>query len=159
MAGLVDLLNDYLRRFPNGAHAQQARSMLPEAERDRRQREFLRSDAIKDLRPRPEPVSDLERLYRKALLEQWLDGDDAARAIFEEIQQRDNVSPQDQFLLRLVEEDLLSLNLRRAERLRAAGENAEAVELLREIVDKYKSSLRHRRWVRTAQQMLAELAQ
>jgi serine/threonine-protein kinase len=157
LAALVQRLNDYLSRYPEGPHAEDAKRILPDAERQRRQLEFLRSDVIKDQRPGPEPLSELERLYRKALLQQWLEGDDAARTTLEDILRRDNVPTHDQFLLPLVEQDLLSLNLRRADKLRADGQIAAAAQLLREIIEQYASHARYRRWVRSAQQALADL--
>jgi hypothetical protein len=158
LAALVERLNDYLQRYPEGMHAEEARRILPDAERQRRQLEFLRSDAVKDLRPQPEPVSTLERLYRKALLQQWLEGDDAARATLEEILSRADVPQHDQFLLQLVEQDLVSLDLRRADKLRGEGQNDAAAEILNGIIEKYQGTLRYARWVRAARQALDELS-
>jgi serine/threonine-protein kinase len=159
LAALIDRLNDYLARYPDGPHTEQAQNMLPEVEAKRRRHEFVRSDAIKDLRPALEPASELERLYRKSLLQQWLEGDDAARATLQVMLSHEDVPKNEQFLLRLAEEDLLSLELRRAERLRAEGRQSEAVELLHGIVGKYSSSTEFHRWVRAALHALDGLAQ
>jgi predicted Ser/Thr protein kinase len=157
LASVRERLNDYIRNYPEGAHAAEAKDLLPDAERDFRRREFLRSAAVKDLRPGPEPISDLERLYRKSLLQQWLEGDAAARTTLEEILSKADVREHDKFLLRLAEEDYMSLEIRRAEQLHAEGHTDQAIELLHGIIEKRSSSLRYRRWIRAAEHVLAKL--
>jgi serine/threonine-protein kinase len=155
---LLGRLHDYLRRYANGPHAEQARNMLPDVERERRRREFVRSPLVGQMRPNPEPPSELERLYRKALLQLWLETDDAAaRATLETVVAQENVDERDQFLLRLAEEDLLSLKLRHADQLRANGQITQSRAVLDEIVEKYAEVERYQRWVRLAQQALAAL--
>jgi hypothetical protein len=60
-------------------------------------------------------------------------------------------------LLRLAEEDLLSLKLRHADQLRANGQITQSRAVLDEIVEKYAEVERYQRWVRLAQQALAAL--
>jgi len=154
---LLDRLQDYLRRYADGPHAGQARDMLPDVERERRRREFVRSALVGQLRPAPDPPSELERLYRKALLQLWTDGDDAARATLEEILADRGTDAPDQFIVGLAEEDLIALDLRRADRLRADGQIAKARELLERIVNDYSGKPRFQRLVRPARRVLAEL--
>jgi serine/threonine-protein kinase len=155
---LLGRLQDYLRRYENGPHADEARAMLPDVERERRRREFVRSPLVGQMRPNPEPPSELERQYRKALLQLWLETDDAAaRATLETIATQADVDERDQFLLRLAEEDLLSLRLRHADQLRANGQIANSRAALDEIVEKYGGAVRYRRWVKLAQEALAAL--
>ena len=154
---LLDRLQDYLRRYENGPHAEKARSMLPDVERERRRREFVRSPLVGQLRPSPESPSELERLYRKSLLQLWTEGDAAARATLESIISREEVDEQNRFLVRLAEEDLLSLKLREAESLYSEGKYSRARDLLTEIVDKHSGNIRLKRWVNLAKQDLDRL--
>jgi serine/threonine-protein kinase len=154
---LALLLDEYLTRYPDGKHASQAKEMQPVVEGWRRRREFERSDAIKDLRPGNEPVSDLERLYRRALLQQWLESEEAARATLRAMLQQENVDPSDQFLIGLAKEDLMSFELQDAKRLRALGKRSETMELLQRIVEQPPSTPDMRRNIRVAKQLLTEL--
>jgi hypothetical protein len=131
--------------------------MIPDVERERRRREFVRSPLVGQMRPSPEPPSDLERLYRKALLQIWMDSDDAARATLELVVATQDVDERDEFLLRLAEEDLLSLRLREAEQLRDHGEISKSRAMLQEILNKHSATDRYRRWVQLARQSLAAL--
>lgn len=157
LASLAQQLTDYLTYYPDGPHVEQAKQMLPEVEDKRRLHDFLRSDVVRDLRPRIEPASDLEHLYRKALLQQWLESEDAARTTLQSMLEHENVPQSDQFLIPPAQQDLLSLELQRANRLRAAGKRSEAIELLKSIVEKYSSVDHLQRWTRIAQQVLTEL--
>jgi hypothetical protein len=154
---LADRLNDYLRRFENGPHAEEARNMLPQVQRDQQRREFARLDVVKQFRPGPDPPSELERLYRKALIQTWTEGEPAARATLEEIVARDNVPAQDQFLVELAREDLLSLDLQRAETLRDSGQISQARDILQQLIAQHSAVPRHRRWVQLARQALDAL--
>ena len=157
LGSLSEGLHDYLSRYENGPHAEEARRRLPEAEMERRRHDFIRSDAVKDLRPQPEPPSDLERLYRKALLQLWLEGDSAARSTLEQIVGRQDVDDRDRYLVRLAEDDLLSLNLRRAERFRDDCQFAKSRDELEEVLSKCSKSPRHEKWVKQAMKILATL--
>jgi hypothetical protein len=162
LASLAQLLNDFIARYPDGPHVEQAKQMLPEVEDRKRRREFMRSDLVKALRPRLEAASELERLYRKALLQRWLESEDAARETLRTMLSQENVAESDQFLVGLAREDLQSLELQLADRLRGMGKRSQAIELLRSIVDEYAADQyaadpQLRRGVRAAQQSLAEL--
>jgi serine/threonine-protein kinase len=151
---LLDRLQDYLRRYENGPHADEARAMIPDVERERRRRQFVRSPLVDEMRPNPDPPSDLERLYRKALLQLWLQDEDAARATFQlVIDSRDAAGP-DIYIIGLAEEDIMSLDLQRAERLRAASDLAGARAIWERIDRDASKSRRHERWARKAREAL-----
>ncbi len=154
---LHNRLIDYLRRHEQGPHAEEVRRMIPAVELERARRELARMEVIKQMRPTSDPVSDLERQYRKALLQLWMDGEPAARATLTQLLAQENVSDHDQFVLRLAQEDLLSLDLRRAGELRAADKVVETRELLQRIVDNFADDVRYDRWVRLARDSLASL--
>jgi serine/threonine-protein kinase len=153
---LVDRLNNYLQRYPASSHAAAAREHLPEAERDRRRREFARSPVVDHLRPSHEAVPELERLYRKALLQLWAEGEDTARATLEQIAARRDSAGTDIYVVDLAEADLLSLDLQRAASLHATGQTAEARTIWQRIVEEYSSTGRQGSAVSTSRQWLAK---
>ncbi len=154
---LVGMLEEYLRRYPGGLHAAEAEELLPEAQHKRQRREFVRSPVVGHLRPTPEPPSELERLYRKALLQLWLEDDRAARVTLQQVIDLRDSSGRDEYLVGLAEEDLICLDLQAADRHRAAGNVAEARKILERIADEQNDSGRRSRWARTARQALTAL--
>jgi hypothetical protein len=150
-------LREYLRRYEQGPHADEAREMLPRVERERQRRQFARSPVVSQMRPSLEGASELEQLYRRALLQLWIDGEAAARATLEQVVAQRESAGAELFLVELAEEDLLSLDLQRVARLRAQGEISRARVILEQVIERYGPSLRHLRWVRHARQALAEL--
>ncbi len=152
---LVDRLNNYLQRYPTGPHASAARDRLPEAERDRRRREFVRSPVVDHLRPGPEPVTELERLYRKALLQLWTEGEDSARQTLTEIIACRDSAGAELYLVDLAEEDLLALDLQHADKMNAAGRTDDARTMWQRIVDDHSQTARHATAVATARRRLA----
>ena len=131
--------------------------MLDQAERDLKRRRFGRSAVISNLRPTGEPPTKLEWLYRKALLQLSIEGEEAARTTLAEIINDPDQTEEDGFLVDMAKEDLLALDLERAKRMKARGEFDQARTLLDEIIERHQQERDARRWVQSAREVLKKL--
>jgi len=156
---LEQYMRDYLKRYPDGPHAEAVKRMMPEVLTARRRRLLLRSPVVRYFRPPVEEPSRIERLYRKALLLYWLEGESASRAVLEQIVASGEAAESDRHIVELAREDLAALDLQRAERLARAGQQAEARQLLEGIIERHAKERAFAEIVRAARAQLKRLGQ
>ncbi len=156
--GLLELyLRDYLEKYPKGPHAKEVQRMMPEVLTARRRRLLLRSPVVRYLRPPANVLSEVERLYRKALLLYWLEGEEASRVVLEQIAAKADAVEAERHIVQLAREDLATLDLQRAERLARAGRQAEARQLLERIIAQHGKQQGFAEIVRSARHQLEKL--
>jgi serine/threonine-protein kinase len=151
---LEDLLNEFEARYPASPHREEAQQLREDAGRAVARRAFLRSRIVQDLRPTGEVVPDPVRLYRKALLQLWLESPEAARPTLRRVAA--STDPNHALIASLAQEDLLMLDLEQAAHRQAAGQTAEASRICQQIVDKHGNDRRFKAAVTKARRILAE---
>ena len=156
LALLQAQLGDFLRRYHKSPHAEEAQNTLLGVDRDLQRRHFGRLPVVNNLRPPPEPPSELERLYRKALIQVWTEGETAARETLDSIVRLADQAGPNAFIVELAKEDLMSLDLQQAYKLQADGEVARARAIAEQIIKEHSKSLRRQPWVRAARKLLGD---
>ena len=126
---LLPQVRDYLKRFPDSAHAGEAAQLLADLELRLRRRQLLRSPFIRSLRPTGQPLSAAEERYVAALIKRWTEGRDAALRLLDEllagVDGRRKITTVEQ----MAAEDYVALMLEKIALLRRAGHHQEAAEL------------------------------